>query len=688
MVTARLYKQSGFNLLNIPDSEATLEASAGYIDVPAMDILQVMHNTHITIRAKESQVSDADFMKLTKVDDTIAHPTMTAFYAINSYTMTSGDVVDLNVSMEPILTAGGFDNFADYIEGTVTRHHLHKYTPTPDQPGQTLTNDQKIYKCMQQTGMESDPYLVPSFPAKMKFVEHLFWPGYARGAGGWDEAKFPYALVVFSSIPVDSGANFKYDIGDPTSGDGLIAEISNYDGTIPIVEMSLKSIYDDGYYSTYDHEGAYWNSPSSYTDYLTLIENIADMKRFKGNLARLAANNLTGIITQCYYVPMLWFSYGGGGENPWLPIIGGFTDATFRSPQNHFSGSPIYTNTDIKNKMLTGFSAGKCSMQPLMGDNNQITFIATKTGDTKSFKPEDIIQPKGEVLAKGTPDPRPNGGIKFAIKQYGADDYDYGSAPRGHFSNIIEGGSWTKTSVNSIGQTGYNVNRQLFNAQQQSKDTLADYASMAGIQSYKNTSDPISWATNMIKSALEQNTLSNLINGGTKDQYSSGFSAEISGFNGIDYTEGILAGNERLMGLANREVEKKAELAQFGASNAPQPIAVGSPSSDELDVMSYTLLMFKRELDERDIDKFIKIQSRFGVRHTTLFDKDFIDNHMNFNYIEMTGANVYQIGTGSSSSVLNSKMLRQAVADALNTGIRIWHKKPTTSDHNPYKEGN
>lgn len=689
MVTARLYKQSGFNLLNIPDSEATLEASAAHIDVPAMDILQVMHNTHITIRAKESQVADADFMKLTKVDDTAAHPTMTAFYAINSYVMTSGDVVDLNVSMEPILTAGGFDNFADYIEGTVTRHHLHKYTPTPDQPGQTLTNDQKIYKCMQQTGMESDPYLVPSYPTKMKFIKHLFWPGYKQGAGGWEEANFPYALVVFSSIPVDSGANFKYDIGDPTSGDGLIAEISNYDGTIPIVEMSLKSIYDDAYYSTYDHSSLYWDSPSSFTDYLTLIENIVDMKRFKGDLARLAANNLTGIITQCYYVPMMWFSRSGSGADPWLPVIGNFTEMELRSPSNHFATQPIYTNTAINNKMLAGFSAGKCSMQPLMGDSNQITFIATKTGDTKSFKPEEIIQPKGEVLTKGTPDPRPNGGVKFAIKHYGADDYDYGSGNRGHFDYIIEGGSWTKTSVNSIGQTGYNVNRQLFNAQQQSKDTLADYASMAGIQSYKNTSDPISWATNMIKSALEQSTLSNLINGGTKDQYSSGFSAEISGFDGIDYTEGILAGNERLMGLANREVEKKAELAQFGAANAPQPIAVGSPASDELDVMSYSLLMFKRELDERDIDKFIKIQSRFGVRHTTLFDKDFLDNHQKFNYLEMTGANVYQIGTGNGqSSVLNSKMLRQAVADALNTGIRIWHVKPNTSDANPYKEGN
>lgn len=696
MVTARLYKQSGFNLLNIPDSEATLEASAGHIDVPAMDILQVMHNTHITIRAKESQVSDADFMKLTKVDDTAAHPTMTAFYAINSYAMTSGDVVDLNVSMEPILTAGGFDNFADYIEGTVTRHHLHKITPIiPPAPPSGITNV-KLYEYMVNSSIEDDPYLVPSYPAKMKFRQLVFQvPDFESSVGGVTEAHFPYALVVFSTLPTDVAANFKYDIGDPTSGDGLTAEISNYDGTIMPLELGIGSIFNDTVYTTQDSQSGYFNTPSSYVNYMDLITSVNELKTFKRRLSALAANNLTGIVTKCYYVPMKWFSHGMKHAT-WSQIIGGFNEGEFRSVHKYFDRVPVIIDHpypqdhghsgDVKNWVIYEYEHGKCSMQPLMGKNFQLTVIASKTGDTKTFNPEEVIQPDGTMLFKGVPDPRPNGGVKFAVKRYGADDIE--GNKYGTFTDIIEGGGWTSESIDSVGRTGYNVNRQLFNAQQQAKDTSTEIQLQSGVRP-ESSGSPFAAIEGFFRRY--------------EDVYSSGggfFNSIAAGLSGDAFTSpysndnpgnigrGVTAGNERAITAANRQVEKASELAQFGAANAPQPVAVGSPATDELDILSYSLILMQRVPDERDIRKFIKIQSRFGVRHTTLFDKDFIDNHKNFNYIEMTGANVYQIGTGSSSSVLNSKMLRQAVADALNTGIRIWHRKPNTSDVNPYKEDN
>lgn len=699
MVTARLYKQSGFNLLNIPDSEATLEASAAHIDVPAMDILQVMHNTHITIRAKESQVSDADFMKLIKVDDTAAHPTMTAFYAINSYTMTSGDVIDLEVSMEPILTAGGFSNFADYIEGTVTRHHLHKITPIiPPSPPSGLLNV-KVYEYMVNSSVEDDPYLVPSYPAKLKFRQLVFQCQDIDTGQGIMDAHFPYALIVFSTLPTDVAANFKYDIGDPTSGDGLTAEISNYDGSFTTLELGIGSIFNDTVYTTQDSQSAYFNTPSSYVNYMDIITSTNELKTFKKRLSELAANNLTGIITKCYYVPMKWFSVTGNMQNAtWSQVIAQFNEANFRSVQKHYAEVPVildhaYPQThgfsgNVKAKVIDAYEHGKCSMQPLMGKNFQLTMIASKTGDTKTFNPEELIQPDGTILFKGVPDPRPNGGVKFAVKRYGADDNEGTYLHRGAFTDIIEGGGWTPESIDSVGRTGYNVNRQLFNAQQQAKDTSTEIQLQSGVEP-ESSGNPFGAIEGFVRRYQDVYSAG----GGFFNSVAAGlsgdaFTSAYSNGNPGDIGRGVRAGNERAITAANRQVEKASELAQFGAANSPQPVAVGSPATDDLDILSYSLILMQRVPDERDIDKFIKIQSRFGVRHTTLFDKDFIDNHMYFNYIEMTGANVYQIGTGSSSSILNSKMLRQAVADALNTGVRIWHVKPNTSDANPYKEGN
>ena len=94
----KMYMNTGFNLINVPDSPSLLEQKTSK-KFGVIDCLQRYFLPSITIRATEDQVIHGDFLKLYDVDD----PDKYAYYVINSYTMTSGDTVTLDVTMEPLL---------------------------------------------------------------------------------------------------------------------------------------------------------------------------------------------------------------------------------------------------------------------------------------------------------------------------------------------------------------------------------------------------------------------------------------------------------------------------------------------------------------------------------------------------------------------------------------------------------
>lgn len=665
MFTAKLYSRTGFDLFNIPDSEETLNAAAGnrITDVPAMDILQLLHLSSITIRATEDQVDNVDFLKLIKDEH------RSAFYVVDGYEMTSGDTATLYVTMEPILTGGGINNIKR-MDGTVSRHHLAE----PETTGTAMN----LYDYLHESTIEEDPLLVPSYPTVIKYQKMLFMPPVEHNEGLGDVHYMPYGLVVEATIPIDKAVNFKYDIGDVTQGDGLVASMGEYDGYIPTNEFSIRSPYDRVTYDTFD------GTPSSVTAEISCITSNNAMKGFKKYLAQLEANNLTGIITGCYYVPMKWFS--AGTQQAWAQIISGF------GPTHFFNAEPsrddlepipdtvsdatsegfptLYSQQKIKEAIQNGF----CSMQPFIGKYNELIFIATASGDTRQYNVENLLQSDCRVYAMGIPDPRKHGGVQFTVEKYDPyidhSDWEF----EGHDSDVIDGGRWIPESVSSIGQTGYNINQRLFNSQQKIADVKTDVQAMSGWDKTKDGGgvfDVIGAGIERFKTAASAGYGLGSIGAAFDPNFENPYQMDNR------YTEvgrGVVAGNERAITIANRRADKAAELAQFSASNAPHPIAVGSSGSGDLDIHSYALVCFHRVLDQRDIEKFIAIQSRFGCKHTAVFDKSYLNNRRNFNYIEMTGCNIYEL----ENYTLESKVLREEMADAFNNGVRIWHVPPKT----------
>lgn len=115
MWNVRLYYETGFNAVNIPDSPALLETMT-YRDFPALDILQGEHLASVNIKATRAQVKNADYMRLTDGTDTF-------YYIVENFTMTSTDVAVLSIVMDYFTTHGGVTGLT-FLDGVVERHHV------------------------------------------------------------------------------------------------------------------------------------------------------------------------------------------------------------------------------------------------------------------------------------------------------------------------------------------------------------------------------------------------------------------------------------------------------------------------------------------------------------------------------------------------------------------------------------
>lgn len=103
----RLYQNTGFNGVNIPDTPARLNACA-YIDVDSVEILQDRGLDHIDVNATWDQVENCDYVKVGSW-----------YYSVPSggIQMLNEDVARLSLLSDPLTSAGGFSVASD---GTVT----------------------------------------------------------------------------------------------------------------------------------------------------------------------------------------------------------------------------------------------------------------------------------------------------------------------------------------------------------------------------------------------------------------------------------------------------------------------------------------------------------------------------------------------------------------------------------------
>lgn len=144
-LSVTLYKNTGFNTINIPDSKALLVSGEGTaIKTTAIDCLQNRFLSAISVNANWEDIKDVDYAN---VDD--------FYYFVTGVSMTSYDVATLSLSPDFITSAGGAASLT-ILDGITERHHISKADDTFG-----------LYD-------EADPLLSPAQPLDLLFGSGVF----------------------------------------------------------------------------------------------------------------------------------------------------------------------------------------------------------------------------------------------------------------------------------------------------------------------------------------------------------------------------------------------------------------------------------------------------------------------------------------------------------------------------------
>ena len=108
MYTVRVYKSTGYDAVNIPDTPAKLDTQT-YLDLPSIDTLQERFLTSIKVKATWSEAEDIDYCRVG-----------TFYYAVTAVHMVATDTAELDLSADYILSAGGAGNL-EFIDGVTER---------------------------------------------------------------------------------------------------------------------------------------------------------------------------------------------------------------------------------------------------------------------------------------------------------------------------------------------------------------------------------------------------------------------------------------------------------------------------------------------------------------------------------------------------------------------------------------
>lgn len=148
-----LYKQTGYNSINVPDSPAKID-SLTPTPLTATEIIQPFRLTQLIVSASYHTVLSADYLRITGDGHKV-------YYSVDSYEMVAPDTACLYITMDYTLTymaEMGYTSLAQikFLDGMTTRHHIAK------------SDDVFGNFC------EEDPMLIPKKPMDMDSSSPLF----------------------------------------------------------------------------------------------------------------------------------------------------------------------------------------------------------------------------------------------------------------------------------------------------------------------------------------------------------------------------------------------------------------------------------------------------------------------------------------------------------------------------------
>ena len=616
-----LFKNTGFNSINIPGSQALIDSCPQITlssDDAQCDILQAKGLTSLPLRVSYDDAKMVDYIRLSNATEKV-------YYAASIMpTMSSPDVSVFSLTYDPINSNMASVSQIKFLDGIFERHHV-------------ATDNLFEY-------VEDDPLLVPSEPLELVTEMLDIDKPSDNGNGAYTHN---CKVVVETTVPVEEMATtttgIAYTAG--SGGECVVPEIPKF-GNTPDKSETLIIMKDP---ATQYH---IVDVPPSSKYYDGTNDTV------KEGLARVRGlSTESGIIGQ-------------------VAIPSDFIESGTFNPQtdgriNGYSGVANVI-APLDTKFNWEYASGVHNKRVFAGKLNTYGIASIASGNKAEFLPEDIYEGSNSSipLVLYTADVRRNGKPYFRYKKYkGATD--------NFWMNCIAGLPWQNIPLVYTDKSGSEIDMMNYQTYKSIADQNARVESVSSTYSIggyiRTLSGQIGALTESLSGPLKKvpavPSLSSKNGIGLTTGIPTSYLIDSAGM----YDDEAYAAVSPQRNIERqRENASAQELQAFEISQKIIAPEMYFPRSESIrDYIGNGACVYRYKLNSLiDIPKFDKILTMMGYadHRPAPGNESFLTNRPRFNYCKIAGASI--------GGTTLPRWEREAIAAVFSVGVRIWHVLP------------
>ena len=628
--TVRLYRNSGFNAVNIPDTPDLLNRVSDFTDVDSIEILQNRFLANVRVKAAWSTVKNCDYAKIGDF-----------YYSVNGIRMLSPATAELSLTPDFITSSGGVIHPKFSILDGITERQT--VSPASDTWGK-YTDD--------------DPLTAPQQPLRLETAWRQ--PNRIVSMPNFDSKK-DAPVFVSSTINLvklterPNGVTYT----DSETGERVTVPV-----TTPVMDGGTSIGFEGEERETSDGT-RYYQRNSSYNAG-TSDDTLDSGESISMGIERARALGIEGAIYDQWRVPLEFID--GSDSAFFNEKLDAFVD--YDSKKWNLTNSYLTKLYGSKGDIDSGIPAGYIepkNLRVLYGKYNSYGII-TAAGNSCEYKPEEVIPAGSYNKTKGPQisyraDIRPNGCPYYRFKTIN-DNSEF-------WRNSLAGAAWEKVPLVYQGSSGSELTRLNFSNGRE----LAARQFQAGMESRRIQGDRI--ATGMILNGVKAAAGEVLALGGMPK---AGTGMAIQGLTGL--TNNIFDAqslmNDMHSYMDTYKLEKRNELSQLYQATEVYTPTVSFPYNPSIirDVKGNGILVYQYRYRSADLVRVDKLLTMYGYKESEPFSESNFKKRKKFDYVACSTITV----TGFP------RWFNDGIAAQLSTGVRIWHIKPDPAAYNDNTE--
>lgn len=399
---ATLYKNTGFNMVDIPDSPALVETFTS-VSASALYLKQNAPLTSVRIEKGYNDVKNCDYLKLDNM-----------FYFITDIRMLNDNVCELSIQEDSLTSLGGASKL-EFIDGWCERR--------------SVANDDLFSNIIPENYSPKDPLELKTYGIV---------------------ADYTSALVLLAST-VDLSADW-------TNADIYVGQASGEDYQVTVPSLPGASQETTIKINTQKPSSAYGAIINATLPGYGLY-NYSNLS-VKANVKKLRALGLETVLVGCYKIPVRYVAAVNGDPDYSTVSIAG--TAFISELEMNYEGGEIFTDlsdtTQNPSHLQYGYGTYVPKNKKVYAQFNDITVFST-SGDASTYRACDIKKTDTTVTNESIPfavfaNGAPNGTPFCRPKFYEMEEINTGNM----FNNSVKGSIWANCPLVLTGASGSDIN--------------------------------------------------------------------------------------------------------------------------------------------------------------------------------------------------------------------------------------